>query len=61
MDAVMLLKFDEEPCYGAYRTLFEPVTGDAAARPIQLLSLPRPASSAKARCAPGPLLGKHPS
>ena len=43
----MLLKFDEEPCYGAYRELFEPVTGEPAARPIQLLSPPRPASSAK--------------
>ena len=40
-EAVVNLKFDEEPKYYYYRSLFEPHTGPAVGRPIVLEELPK--------------------
>ncbi len=40
-EAVVNLKFDEEPKYTAYVALFEPLCGPAPARPILLEDKPR--------------------
>ena len=41
-EAVVNLKFDEEPKYDAYRALFAALCGPAPARPIVLEELPKP-------------------
>lgn len=40
-EAVVNLKFDEEPKYAAYSHLFEPLCGPGPARPIILESQPK--------------------
>ena len=40
-EAVVNLKFDEEPKYEAYRALFGPLCGPATARPIVVEDLPK--------------------
>lgn len=40
-EAVVNLKFDEEPKYAAYSTLFEPLCGATPARPILQTEVPK--------------------
>lgn len=40
-EAVVNLKFDEEPKYAAYSALFEPLCGAAAGRPVLQTEVPK--------------------
>lgn len=40
-EAVVNLKFDEEPKYAAYSALFEPLCGTPAARPVLQTDAPK--------------------
>lgn len=40
-EAVVNLKFDEEPKYAAYSALFEPLCGSAASRPVLQTDTPK--------------------
>lgn len=44
-EAVVNLKFDEDPKYSAYSSLFEPLCGAAPARPILQTEVPKVTTS----------------
>lgn len=42
MEAVLALKYDEEPKYDAYMALFRPLTGHGASRPLTIFPVEEP-------------------